>query len=255
MKKLSLALMSVLFFVSYPAYAEIIDIPIPTTTIYYEILGAQITPQNKIYFSIKETSPTTNWKTFYFNGNNTIELSPRPIQIQGQNRLLAGEFFCIDERTGSNETSIVLFNGEYKTIIFTGNDSVGYGSILDVNENGYVAFTVGKTIKLYKPDQTVVNLSELKATPSNKKVNVEWKTESEIDNAGFNVWRSEGFKKITPAMIPAKGSSTEGSEYDYLDLDVFNLKPYFYLLEDIDNNGISTFHGPVKAIPRAMYGK
>jgi len=100
---------------------------------------------------------------------------------------------------------------------------------------------------------TVVQMSSFEAQPSNKSVTLKWKTESEIDNAGFNIWRAEGFKKITPAIIPAQGSATEGSEYDYLDLDVFNRKPYFYLLEDIDTNGLSTFHGPVKTVPRAVY--
>ncbi|MEI6126350.1 MAG: DUF1566 domain-containing protein [Pseudomonadota bacterium] len=101
---------------------------------------------------------------------------------------------------------------------------------------------------------TLVKMSSFEVTPSNKSISLKWKTESEIDNAGFNVWRADGFIKITPAMIPSKGAVTEGAEYDYLDLDVFNRKPYFYLLEDVDNNGLSTFHGPVKAVPRAMYG-
>jgi hypothetical protein len=45
-----------------------------------------------------------------------------------------------------------------------------------------------------------------------------------------------------------------GSEYDSVDEWVLNGKRYFYLLEDIDTNGISTFHGPVKAVLRRWYG-
>lgn len=55
-------------------------------------------------------------------------------------------------------------------------------------------------------------------------------------------------------MISSKGSATEGAEYQFLDDMLFNRTPYLYLLEDVDNNGISTFHGPVKAVPRALYG-
>jgi hypothetical protein len=62
------------------------------------------------------------------------------------------------------------------------------------------------------------------------------------------------FVKVNDAVIPALGSSVSGSEYDFVDQWVLNGKRYFYLLEDIDTNGISTFHGPVKAIPRAIYG-
>ncbi|MCX5896322.1 MAG: hypothetical protein NTZ51_10890 [Proteobacteria bacterium] len=97
-------------------------------------------------------------------------------------------------------------------------------------------------------------MSKLEATPSDKKVFLKWKTESEIDNAGFNVWRAEGFQKINDSFIPAMGSAISGAEYDFVDNWVLNGKPYFYLIEDIENSGISTFHGPVSATPRWIYG-
>jgi len=104
------------------------------------------------------------------------------------------------------------------------------------------------------PSPTNIELSILDVTPSNEKVILKWKTESETDNAGFNVWRADGFVKVNDAVIPALGSPTAGSEYDFVDQWVLNGKRYFYLLEDIDTNGISTFHGPVKAVPRWWYG-
>jgi alpha-tubulin suppressor-like RCC1 family protein len=101
---------------------------------------------------------------------------------------------------------------------------------------------------------TNIELSILNASPSDKQVILKWKTESETDNAGFNVWRAEGFVKVNNAVIPALGSSVSGSDYDFVDEWVLNGKRYFYLLEDIDTDGISTFHGPVKAVPRMIYG-
>jgi len=56
-------------------------------------------------------------------------------------------------------------------------------------------------------------------------------------------------------QIPALGSPTAGSEYDFVDEWVLNGECYFYLLEDIYNSGISSFHGPVKATPRWIYGR
>jgi hypothetical protein len=103
-------------------------------------------------------------------------------------------------------------------------------------------------------EPTNINLSSLKAIPSNEKVTLKWQTESEIDNAGFNIWRAEGFQKMNETFIPALGSPTAGSDYDFVDQWVLNGKRYFYLLEDIDTDGISTFHGPVKAVPRWIYG-
>ena len=101
---------------------------------------------------------------------------------------------------------------------------------------------------------TNIELSILDATPSDKQVILKWKTESETENVGFNIWRADNFVKINDAVIPALGSSVSGSEYDFVDEWVLNGKRYFYLLEDIDTNGISTFHGPVKATPRLIYG-
>ena len=77
---------------------------------------------------------------------------------------------------------------------------------------------------------------------------------SEIDDAGFNIWRAEGFKQINDNIIPAKGYPTVGADYDFVDDMVLNRKTYYYLLEDIDLNGLSTFHGPVQAVPRKIYG-
>jgi hypothetical protein len=101
---------------------------------------------------------------------------------------------------------------------------------------------------------TNISLSSLKAIPSDKQVIFKWKTETETGNAGFNVWRADNFVKINNALIPALGSSIQGAEYDFVDEWVLNGKRYFYLLEDIDTDGISTFHGPVKAVPSWIYG-
>jgi hypothetical protein len=101
---------------------------------------------------------------------------------------------------------------------------------------------------------TNIELSSLNAIPSNQRVILKWQTETEGDNVGFNIWRAEGFVKVNDAVIPALGSPVSGSEYDFIDEWVLNGKRYFYLLEDIDINGISTFHGPVRAVPRWICG-
>lgn len=99
------------------------------------------------------------------------------------------------------------------------------------------------------PDPTLVVLAgPLKATIIENNVLIEWKTDMEVDNAGFNIWRSETeageYVKINDSIIPAKGS---GSQYNFTDDAVVKGKTYYYKLEDIDLNGASTFHGPVLA--------
>ena len=105
--------------------------------------------------------------------------------------------------------------------------------------------------------ETLINLSSFAAVPKKGKVIVEWATESEIDNAGFNLYRSESetgdYTKINNSLIPAKGSPTQGASYEFIDTDVQNRKTYYYKLEDIDLNGNSTMHGSVLATPRLIY--
>jgi hypothetical protein len=107
------------------------------------------------------------------------------------------------------------------------------------------------------PPVTVISLSSFTATPKNNAVTLEWSTESEIDNAGFNLYRSEtengNYIKINTSLIPSKGSSTQGASYEFIDSDVQNRKTYYYKLEDIDLNGKSTTHSPVSATPRLIY--
>jgi len=107
-------------------------------------------------------------------------------------------------------------------------------------------------------DPTLITLSSFTASPSNKEVIVKWTTESEIDNAGFNLYRAESetgaYTKINNVLISAKGSSTQGASYEFVDKAVQNRKTYYYNLEDIDLSGKSTIHGPVSATPRLIFG-
>lgn len=105
---------------------------------------------------------------------------------------------------------------------------------------------------------TLIRLASFTAVPKFFKVAVQWATEAEIDNAGFNLYRAESkdgiYTKINKQIIPADGSAIQGASYEYLDRDVQNGKTYWYKLEDIDLNGTATMHGPVSATPRLFNG-
>jgi len=105
---------------------------------------------------------------------------------------------------------------------------------------------------------TLIELASFTATPKAGKVILQWNTESETDNAGFNIYRftseTEEYIKINDSLIPAQGSPTEGAVYEFVDNDVKNRKTYYYKLEDLDLNGTSTMHGPVSGTPRWLFG-
>ena len=107
-------------------------------------------------------------------------------------------------------------------------------------------------------EPTLITLSSFTAKASNGRVSLEWLTEAEINNVGFNLYRADAkngqYTKINASLIPAQGSSTEGASYEYIDNGLQNRKTYYYKLEDIDLSGKSTLHGPVNATPRLIYG-
>ena len=104
---------------------------------------------------------------------------------------------------------------------------------------------------------TAITLSSFTAIPKNKEVIIQWSTETEIDNAEFNIYRAtieDGeYTKINDSLIPAQGSSTQGARYKYIDSGLKNGKIYYYKLEDVDLNGVTTMHEVAKATPRWIY--
>jgi len=104
---------------------------------------------------------------------------------------------------------------------------------------------------------TLIEISSFTAAPSDRAVILKWTTATEIDNAGFNLYRLESengeYVKINSSLIPAEGTSTSGATYQFIDSEVKNRTTYYYKLEDIDINGVSTLHGPVSATPRVIH--
>ena len=78
---------------------------------------------------------------------------------------------------------------------------------------------------------------------------VEWTTASELDTAGFNLYRSLDpggpFDKVTPSLIPTTGDPLTGDAYRYEDKTVQPGVVYYYQLEEVDLNGGSEQFGPI----------
>jgi len=101
-------------------------------------------------------------------------------------------------------------------------------------------------------DKLYVRLSSLSAISSEKGTLLAWVTECEIDNAGFNVYRSfadkADYAQINKQLIPSASADGRGSRYSFTDSSVKPGKKYSYKLEDVDYSGKSTFHGPVEPV-------
>ena len=105
---------------------------------------------------------------------------------------------------------------------------------------------------------TAVTLLSFEAASGDSTVEVTWRTGSELKNLGFHVHRSLAasgpWTRITPSLIPGLGSSPVGASYSWTDTGLQNGTRYFYRLEDVDTASVSTFHGPVSAVPQAAPG-
>ena len=81
-------------------------------------------------------------------------------------------------------------------------------------------------------------------------VTVEWTTASELDTAGFNLYRSENragpFTRVNSDIIPHAPDPLVGGSYAFTDTTVQAGHSYYYQLEDIEMNGSTTRHGPIE---------
>ena len=92
-------------------------------------------------------------------------------------------------------------------------------------------------------------------TPAASVVLVEWTTESEVDMAGFNLYRSDSpagpYVKVNDALIPGASDALLGGEYAYTDTNVVAGQTYYYKLEDVELDGATVLHGPIEVVAEA----
>ena len=108
--------------------------------------------------------------------------------------------------------------------------STYFGNATDVGNPGY---TLGGVLP--------VTLSNFRAEHTTKGVMIKWTTESEIDNAGFNILRSptkDGeFAVVNPTLIQGAGTIGERNEYIWTDTTAKPNVVYYYQIEDVSHAG------------------
>jgi hypothetical protein len=114
---------------------------------------------------------------------------------------------------------------------FSRDNSTWYGSDTDYGTPGLRAGqALPVQLSQFRPDRTETGT-----------VVIQWTTESEMDNAGFNILRSQTrmgeFKVINAQMIPGAGTTAERNTYTWTDTTTKPNVVYYYQIEDVSFDG------------------
>jgi len=100
-------------------------------------------------------------------------------------------------------------------------------------------------------DPAFVILSSFAAAVfANEFVQISWVTQSESNNMGWNIYRNISNNivqavQINTLIIPGAGTTTEPTDYSYIDSYIVNNTTYWYWLESINIAGETNIHGPI----------
>jgi hypothetical protein len=72
---------------------------------------------------------------------------------------------------------------------------------------------------------------------------IHWRTETEINTAGFNLYRADSsdssFERINSELILSQGDPLTGAKYEFVDSKVDRNQSYHYQLEEIEVDGLT----------------
>jgi hypothetical protein len=83
-------------------------------------------------------------------------------------------------------------------------------------------------------------------------IRIEWNTETEMNTAGFNVYRGESPDgpfdvKVNAELIPPSPDPLSGGKYSLLDRSARSGVTYYYQLQEVEKTGEVSVHGPIQA--------
>jgi hypothetical protein len=146
------------------------------------------------------------------------------------NTLWGGGGTEICNNPGQQNTPNIISDGN-GGIIATWEDGRNGGSDIyasKINANGILG---GESYPL------PVELSTFTASVSDSKVSLSWKTETEVNNYGFEVERKSGISNWNKiGFVTGKGNNNNNQSYSFID-ENRNSGKYSYRLKQIDKNG------------------
>jgi hypothetical protein len=164
----------------------------------------------------------------------------------------AGEYYALPVTVGSNNLTFSVPS------TWTSPLSIRFRLYYEPSgtQGSYLptGLSINGEVEDYRASNTpaAVALASFGATCQAETPVISWETVSEIDTAGFNVWRSDTAAapetKLNATLIPAHPGSTQGYSYSFEDTTAVPGQRYFYWLEDIDISGATGLNGPIDAL-------
>jgi hypothetical protein len=106
------------------------------------------------------------------------------------------------------------------------------------------------TTPLQIVEPSAIELLDFAARRTTNAVQIDWTTGTEQDTAGFHLLRStradrNAAERISTALIPARGTASQGASYRWLDQHALASVEYYYWLQEYEIGGARHEYGPV----------
>ncbi len=175
----------------------------------------------------------------------TLELFGKDVALSGTptDTVTIGAELLTADKIGTPEQRISLIR-YYDSRVATDNWGSAKGSeqLIRIPSDTYYGISDDIGTPGYYPGTALpVSLSSFLPKRTDAGVVIKWTTQSELNNAGFNILRSAtktgAFVVINPTMIQGAGTTGEKQTYSYTDKTAKPNIVYYYQIEDVSFDG------------------
>ncbi len=175
----------------------------------------------------------------------TLELFGKDVALTGTptDTVTIGAELLTEAKIGNPEQRISLIR-YYDSRVATDNWGSAKGSeqLIRIPSDTYYGISDDIGTPGYYPGTALpVSLSSFLPKRTDAGVVIKWTTQSELNNAGFNILRSAtktgAFVVINPTMIRGAGTTGEKQTYSYTDKTAKPNVVYYYQIEDVSFDG------------------
>lgn len=184
------------------------------------------------------------------SNNKTVENSFWNTVTSGQNNSDGGTGKTTSEMTNATTTNNIYLDAGWD---FKGESTNGSDDIWNIGNSRNDGYPYLDWQYPADPATLPVTLSSFTAIFANNSPVLQWETQSEDNNQGWNIYRSqddlENATQINVELIPGAGTTSQITLYSYNDeLDFAAQTEYFYWLESVDSFGQTELYGPVSLV-------